>query len=1040
MAYVHICEDVRESDHFLSIQNYREDLERRTSEEVKERLKAKTVMPHELYKHHFDRKRQILIIQVIAIDNETVFCLQKVMKHDAEYNFLNHDANRWRERNPISHAEKAVIRKMIAKKKKKEKQDSEAREIPDELREWLEPVRLYLESTIYESERWVSHPPSDFKARGDTFKEILYAIAETKGKKDKGKKADPDKCEKAAPNQNINFMPIPSTSSCLVSYRGCHVLYTPVWDTISTNKKATHRVVYFLYAAFIGETPPQEEKIKKVLDEYPPFSSIYEMTSFARRAYGDWVLYDDSGDLWRGIERISYRNETNDEKKQPDKPKSDPANLAMSAEEEIILKEESQNMPLFINGQAGSGKSTMLLYLFAEFCRRYIKKKQNGDKYKEDIFAPLFLTYNESLLDTAKNGINDILRYNAEYQVSDDIKDNLNPEIESLMWPFQKFVLDKLIPDKYRSDFDLRFHLTFTRFYQLYCGQDIPEHETASPCRLPEKKMYSPELIWHVVRTFIKGYSPTEELTPYKYATIPEEDRSIDESIYKGIYESVWQKWYKNLKHRIPRERQHHRLWDDQDLILCALKHSPMFKPESYEGHPVIFCDESQDFTQIELELLVRLSCFTRKYNLSEEVFLPFVFAGDQLQTVNPTGFSWKRLRANFCEKLNALGWPQKSLTNTELTKNFRSTPSIVKLANLIQFYRYKLLDSDQIKDLKPQDWWQTHEELAPIKFIFGDNISEEDLTSRAHDTIIIVPAELDGEYQFVAEDVLLTQLVGGPEVTRRALSENNEEKADARKNFKNIFTPAGIKGLEFNKIIIYKFGKASDQLLSTLIGKSNLRKDELLRASYFFNKLYVSLTRARESLFIIDSQKGDENLWKYFTENSPDDIYRDASETEKKIWLEEKVGYLKKGTSENITEVEERDPFSIAEELRAEGESHKKPGLMERAATYYRHLGKKEKALQCEALTNEYNEKWKKAGRCWMDLAKLKQDKEKMYKNEIEGASECFWRGLAWKELKELHQQYKGLCPYRLSVAEFMIDPSLHSLNEKILSPAYYK
>lgn len=1009
MAYIHICKDVKRTDIFSSIQNYKENWEKKRASEMKEHLRKNTLIPHKLYKHYFDSQHQILIIQAIEVENETVFCFQKIMKHDAGYHFLNQNPRTWQNQNLILDSEKEAIRKMIAKKKQAEDEEGKARDILGELREWIDPVRLDLKSTFYESERWVSHPPPKFRVHWKTFKDILYAIAE-------------DKCEE---NNSVQLRSI-STPSYLASNGNCHVLYTPVWDT-------NQRVIYFLYAAFCGNAPDNEE-LQKILKEYPDFPTIDQMVPFARRAYADWILYDEDGDLWRGVEKISIDDEQGDKNK--NKPKSVLANLAMSAEEERILKEESQKMPLFINGQAGSGKSTMLFYLFAEFCRLYIQKKRD--------LAPLFLTYNESLLDIAKEGIHDILNYNSRYDLSGDDKSNLDSKIGPLMWPFQKFVLDKLIPDEYISDFDRRLHLTFTRFYQLYSGRNIPKHETATTCRLPQKNLYSPELVWHVIRTFIKGYSPDGELSPEEYNAISERDKSVSDDVYKGIYESIWKKWYKKLEHRILGEKPRLKrpLWDDQDMIRCALKHSPMFKPESYEGYPVIFCDESQDFTQIELHLLIKLSCFTKKYNLSNASLLPFVFAGDQLQTINPTGFSWQRLRANFLEKLNALGWSKKSLANTELTKNFRSLPSIVKLANLTQFCRYKLLDSDQTKDLKPQDWWQTHEGPAPIKFILGDNISEDELISKVSKTIIIVPAELDDEYQFVDNDELLTKLVkkdkdektSKEDKNGKALSENNEneEKSKPRENFENIFTPAGIKGLEFDKVVIYKFGEASDKLLSSLLGKkSDLKKDEPLRAFYFLNKLYVSITRARESLIVVDTQKGDDNLWKYFTEKSSEDIYQYASEDEKNVWPEDKIGYLKMGTPDQIGEIEEKDPLSIAEELRSKGELYRRPDLMERAAEYYRHAHENEKGLECDALANEYNEKWKKAGICWMNLAKLKQD----FQNEIERASDCFWRSLAWEQLKALHQEYPGLYPYRLSVAEFMMETSLDSLNEKICS-----
>jgi hypothetical protein len=90
--------------------------------------------------------------------------------------------------------------------------------------------------------------------------------------------------------------------------------------------------------------------------------SLSDLTPFARRSYPSYLLADEQS--WLAIERGKE------------------ANLALSAEEELILKSVSTaapgngSLPLFINGRAGSGKSTMLLYLFADYCyRKYYDKR-----------------------------------------------------------------------------------------------------------------------------------------------------------------------------------------------------------------------------------------------------------------------------------------------------------------------------------------------------------------------------------------------------------------------------------------------------------------------------------------------------------------------------------------------------------------------------------------------------------------------------------------------------------------------------------------
>lgn len=65
------------------------------------------------------------------------------------------------------------------------------------------------------------------------------------------------------------------------------------------------------------------------------------------------------------------------------------------------------------------------------------------------------------------------------------------------------------------------------------------------------------------------------------------------------------------------------------------------------EQFSAIYCDEAQDFTRIEIDFILKISSFSnRQIDVVDDVKkLPFVFAGDEFQTLNPTGFSWDSLR-----------------------------------------------------------------------------------------------------------------------------------------------------------------------------------------------------------------------------------------------------------------------------------------------------------------------------------------------------------------------------------------------------------
>lgn len=110
------------------------------------------------------------------------------------------------------------------------------------------------------------------------------------------------------------------------------------------------------------------------------------------RAYYAYILADQY--LWRLVEGI------NESKKKWEQLEGfDVANPALSVEEMLILNQTKYEtnkavLPSFINGRAGSGKSTMLYHLFAEYVMRKLKYNPPGKL--------LFLTYTKDLLEESK--------------------------------------------------------------------------------------------------------------------------------------------------------------------------------------------------------------------------------------------------------------------------------------------------------------------------------------------------------------------------------------------------------------------------------------------------------------------------------------------------------------------------------------------------------------------------------------------------------------------------------------------------------------
>ncbi len=144
---------------------------------------------------------------------------------------------------------------------------------------------------------------------------------------------------------------------------------------------------------------------------------------------------------------------------------------------------------------------------------------------------------------------------------------------------------------------------------------------------------------WHVIRSYIKGMGSDEYLGPEDYEQLPENQLTVTSTMFRAVYDQVWTRWYAGVADE--------GYWDDQDLARYILEND--LAPRCYSA---VFCDEAQDFTRIELEVLLRLSLYSNRALPSDAVSrVPFASAGDEFQTLNPTGFRWDAIKAAFVEK-----------------------------------------------------------------------------------------------------------------------------------------------------------------------------------------------------------------------------------------------------------------------------------------------------------------------------------------------------------------------------------------------------
>ncbi len=728
-----------------------------------------------------------------------------------------------------------------------------------------------------------------------------------------------------------------------------------------------------LLSPFLRE--PSEDDIKYLLNSAQDTINIFNndkislderidaIASFSARSYTEIALYDEK--IWQ---KIASNTE---------------GNLALSAEELNLLAKLAKGphdgigMPLFINGQAGSGKSTMLAHAFASYCHRKHVEKLEGQ--------PIFLTMNEKLLDYSKKAVSQLLKSKPKYiEVDIDDIDDIDIYFKTL----KKLLLDALeangmldVPEisNHSPLFADKDHINFSRFRAAYLGDS---KEIRGP-HLHAGSKIPPELAWFVIRTYIKGYSELDFLTPQKYAELPHKERLITQEAYEYIYKNIWQKWYKPLNEK-------HGKWDDQDLVRKVLRDA-----DELPSYPIIFCDESQDFTRIELKLILKLSEMVKYQHKSVES-IPYIFAGDPLQTVNPSGFRWASLKTSFYDVIKKISKNAShiNLQPAELRRNYRSLPPIVGLLNHIQAWRSALFGLNQLQPQLPWGQDVEHSPALPTVYFVDEDIDSRTLSEAIQENsyILLIPADEGGDEEFVYEDNLLKRIVDPN---------------------KNIFTAIGVKGLEFDNVILYKFGdKAPKDLFKQQVDEATRMVSE-----HFFNKLYVAASRAKKQLVIFDTHEGYEKLWSNFVDFGSDLIkmLHNAS-----IWRRYIDPIMAGKIAEFSSEVEAADPREIAHSLFEQGMLDQDPSLLRRAATWYNHIGDRKQARLCEAHALRFENSYVESGRMFIELGKINE------------ASNVLWDGFHWKELAALYSNNDlGKDLHRAAIASYLSDqrPELRRL-----------
>jgi tetratricopeptide (TPR) repeat protein len=730
-------------------------------------------------------------------------------------------------------------------------------------------------------------------------------------------------------------------------------------------KVRNHTIIYRwfpnLRKLFLAGISDDEKELTAIENTYsdvlnPSENEVSEEAVLKRslRTYTASLVIDEDG--WLNVQRDSE------------------SNLALSPEETRVLESvhhHENGFPIFINGRAGSGKSTILYYLFADYINLYMELKSKGS----DLHYPILFSCSEDLTRRAMLTVQNLIKCNPRWRKEERVP----PTVPSgAFCEFHRYLLS-LVPKEERGFFPADKFVDYASYRRHWEKQFSNEPQM--------RKEAGPDLSWHIIRSYIKGTSPEEYLEPEEYEHLPRKQKSVSQKAYEVVFSKVWESWYKECC-------DSKVYWDDQDLARYVFA-KDLVKPIV----PAVFCDESQDFTRVELDILFRLCLFVNRSLGHDDIArVPFAFAGDPFQTLNPTGFRWDAIQASFHDKLtDTLGeniHRDIEINYQELNLNYRSTEKIVRFCNLIQSMRASLFD---LPKLRPQETWQFEENSPfPVWFDRNNKMLWNTLKDES-DITIIVPCALNEEIDFVARDEDLRQIV--------RLDETNVPQ--------NVLSPARAKGLEFGRVVLYAFADYAPNNLLSILDETEHDQDTLLPFEYFVNQLYVGASRPKNRLFIIDSQTGRDQLWKITSDETQKKMWANLQHGDK-IWKDSISGF-QVGTKESWSK-DRGNPEENAKNYEQQGMVLRDPYLLRSAAMSYENMGRQGDALKCRAEALRFEEKYDEAGTCFAELGNADE------------ALVCFWKKgvTSIEKITDLGAKFPDIINrIEYKVAHTFLDPS---------------
>lgn len=297
------------------------------------------------------------------------------------------------------------------------------------------------------------------------------------------------------------------------------------------------------------------------------------------------------------------------------------------------------------------------------------------------------------------------------------------------------------------------------------------------------------------------------------------------------------------------------------DSNLVAHEWQALARPQ----YDFIVIDEVQDLTNAQLALVLR-TLKPAKGGAGQ-----FMLCGDSNQIVHPNFFAWSAVKSLF--------WRDPQLAQQQslsvLAVNYRNTREVTRVANA----------------------------LLKIKHARFGSIDRES------NHLVRAAAEASGQVRLLPDkDGVKRELDARTRASTRfaVLVLRDEDKAEARAVFRTplVFSVHEAKGLEYPNIILYRFISGQRQAYAEIcdgVSAADLDKDELdyRRArdkhdrslelwKFYVNALYVAITRAVDSLYLVEGDLGHPLLQLLQVEDRGEHVDVQATASSREDWERE--------------------------------------------------------------------------------------------------------------------------------------------------------